>query len=82
MAKKETAAQRRERRRKAICGDCVEPIDLDKLNAARQADRTYIHYCGRVLHWGGNESEVPTSNSHDDHSSSAWPREGQPTGDA
>lgn len=36
----------------AICGQCAQPIDLEKLYAAQKADRPYVHYCGRVLHWG------------------------------
>jgi hypothetical protein len=43
----------------AICGQCAEAIDLKALNLAIAADRPYIHYCGRVLNWGGN-AEVPT----------------------
>ena len=46
----------------AICGQCAEAIDLKALNLAIAEDRPYVHHCGRVLHWGGNESEVPTSN--------------------
>ena len=47
----------------AICGQCAEVIDLDKLYAAQKADRTFVHYCGRVLNWGGNP-EVPPDSFH------------------
>ena len=49
----------------AICGQCGEDIDMPKLQAAMKADQTYVHYCGRVLFWGGSESEVPTNHLAD-----------------
>lgn len=49
----------------AICGQCGEDIDMPKLQEAMKADRTYIHYCGRVLHWGGSESEVRPDSPND-----------------
>jgi ribosomal protein L34E len=48
----------------AICGQCAQPIDLEKLYAAQKADRPYVHYCGRVLNWGGT-AEVLTSDLDD-----------------
>jgi len=45
----------------------MQAIDLEALGQAIYEDRTFIHYCGRVLHWGGNESEVPTSDLDDSH---------------
>ena len=49
----------------AICGQCAQPIDLQALYAAQKADRPYVHYCGRVLHWGDENAEVPTSDLDD-----------------
>jgi hypothetical protein len=53
----------------AICGQCAQPIDLQALYAAQKADRPYVHYCGRVLHWGDENAEVPTEApyGYDDH---------------
>jgi len=44
----------------AICGQCAEAIDLKALNLAIAEDRPYVHYCGRVLHWGGENDALPT----------------------
>jgi hypothetical protein len=41
----------------AICGQCAEAIDLKALNLAIAEDRPYVHYCGRVLHWGGDSGD-------------------------
>ena len=75
MAKKKAQTQA------AWCGECAERIDLDKLNAAMKADRTYVHYCGRVLYWGGNAEVLP--NRSDDADSDITSKSSNPTtGDA
>ena len=61
MAKKETAAQRRERQRKALCGDCMEPIDLFEIRNARLLGTSYMHGCGKWLVRGGNDAVLPRS---------------------
>jgi hypothetical protein len=60
----------------AICGQCAEAIDLKALNLAIAEDRPYVHYCGRVLHWGGNESEVRPSDPDDAVSDITSPSDG------
>jgi len=60
----------------AICGQCAEAIDLKALNLAIAEDRPYVHYCGRVLHWGGNESEVRPSDRDDAVSDITSPSDG------
>jgi hypothetical protein len=61
----------------AICGQCAERIDLEKLYAAQQAGRPYIHYCGRVLTWGeGENAEVRPSDPDDVVSDITSPSDG------
>jgi hypothetical protein len=55
----------------AICGQCAQPIDLQALYAAQKADRPYVHYCGRVLHWGDENAEVLPSDLDDSHTSTS-----------
>lgn len=33
----------------AVCGDCMELIDLDQVEVARHQGLEYVHDCGRVL---------------------------------
>lgn len=66
----------------AVCGSCAMWIDLDELNTAAKADRTYTHTCGRVLYWGENAEVSPISN-HDDLSSTDSRKRSNPSsGDA
>jgi len=52
-------AKKKEKPGYAVCGRCHEPIDLQALGKAIQEDRVFVHYCGRVLNWGGNAEVRP-----------------------
>ena len=80
MAKKETAEQKRERQRRALCGKCMKPIDLFEVRNARLLGTSYMHGCGRWLVRGGKESEVPTNHLNDADSDITSPS--QSAGDA
>jgi hypothetical protein len=47
-----------------VCTGCYEEVDRFKLKAAIKADQTFIHFCGKVLHWSreGENAEVPPHN--------------------
>ena len=66
----------------AVCGQCAQPIDLEKLYAAQKADRPFVHYCGRVLHWGDENAEVPTSDLDDPDPNNTSASSSPSTGDA
>jgi len=65
----------------AVCGQCAQAIDLEALGKAIQEDRPYVHYCGRVLNWGGN-AEVLTSDLDDPDPSNTSTSSSPSAGDA
>jgi len=68
-----TRKKDKEYRIPTICTGCYEPVDRAKLNAAIKADQTFVHYCGKVLHWSreGENDALPTSDLDDSHTSTS-----------